>query len=394
MNHNQGVVKHVAIVGAGIGGLTLAIALLRKGFQVQVFEHHDQLAEIGAGITLWGNAMNALQSIGAADAVRRCAHRTVSGAIGLHDGRLLVTAQLDAMGQSDTSEQLWALHRAELQQALYARLPPGCVTFGSGFDGYESTSNGVRVHLNHHSPVDTDLLVGADGLHSPVRKQLFGAQAPRYAGYVCYRATSAMPQGWTGTSGEFWGLGDRFGVIEIPGRRLYWFAVVSQPRGSQVPSHYKLYLQERFGHYAFGVPGIINTTPEPDILYHELFDRPPLEKLSDGAVCLLGDAAHPTTPNLGQGAAMAMESAIVLARSLVESGSLTEALARYELTRLPRTAEITRKSRLLGEVAQLNNPILRLLRNWIVRLTPRASRLAQLRPLVEYDASTAPLLGI
>lgn len=391
MEHNRAVVNHVTIIGAGIGGLTLAKALLARGIRVAVFERHDQLAEIGAGITLWRNAMRALESIGAAESVKACAHPTQSGVVGLYDGKVLVDARFDELKHAEESERIWAIHRAELQRALYSALPSDCVTFGTGFERYESTGTGVRVHLTNHEPVETDLLVGADGLHSKVRQQLFGAHAPRYAGYACYRAVCRVPAQWRGTCGEFWGKGDRFGVVEIPNQRVYWFAVVSQPLGTKPSTPYKQHLCHRFGDYAFDVPSILAATPETDILYHELFDRPPLEKLSRGAVCLLGDAAHPTTPNLGQGAAMAIESAIILARSLVDSTSLAEAITLYELTRLPRTSTVTRRSRLVGAMAQLRNPVLRWLRDWLVRLTPRTSRLAQLRPLVEYDASKVAL---
>ncbi len=336
--------------------------------------------------------MRALASIQTADAVVRCAHPTVAGTLGLASGRLLVQADLDDLTLADNGERIWALHRAELQRALFAEVPATCVTFGAGFERYETTASGLRVYLSNGTTIDTDLLVGADGLHSRVRQQLFGHQPPRYAGYACYRAVCPIPPTWSGVCGEFWGNGDRFGVIELPDRRLYWFGVVSQKAGTLPASDYKQYLRQRFATYAYNVSDILDATLDHDILYHELFDRPPLTKLSSGAVCLLGDAAHPTTPNLGQGAAMAIESAVVLARSLVECASLDEALVRYEHTRLPRTAEVTRRSRLVGQVAQLRNPLLRWLRNWAVRLTPRASRIAQLRPLVEYDASTVPLL--
>lgn len=396
MDHNQAVIEAVTIVGAGIGGLTLAKALLRHGVRVSVFERCDGLAEVGAGITLWGNAMNALEHIGAGSAVRDCARLTASGALGLSDGRLLVNVgpqRADKAGPSpaEPTEQVWAMHRAALQHALYAQLPNDCVTFGAGFQSYETTERGVRVHFTNHPSIDTDLLVGADGLHSRVRQLMVGTQPPRYAGYACYRAVSPIPPGWAGQCGEFWGKGDRFGVVELPGRRLYWFAVVNQTQGSRPEAPFKPYLKQRFGGYAFDVAHVIEATPESAILYHELFDRDPLPSLSAGRVCLLGDAAHPTTPNLGQGAAMAIESAVILARALVESTTLDEALQRYDRTRLPRTSAVTRRSRLIGEMAQLQNPLLRWLRNTLVRLTPRSSRLAQLRPLVDYDAAHVPL---
>ena len=384
----------IAIVGAGLGGLTLGIALRRAGFEVRLFERAPALAEVGAGITLWSNALRALDSLDVGAAVRNVGRIAHGGVIALRDGRHLVdtTARdLDALGPV---AELRALHRAELQQALFEQLPAGLVQFDARCTGYRVSGGGATLTF-----VDTKgqefeqeawLAVGADGIHSAMRAELTGDET-RYAGYACWRGICHVPPGWGGVGGEIWGVGDRFGVVQLPGERLYWFAVATMPPNSKSAAP-KQELLDRFGGYAFDVPAIIEATHPDAIIFRDIIDRPPTPGWSDGSVTLLGDAAHATTPNLGQGAAMAIESAVVLTRALEASESLREALASYERTRWPRTSWVTKTSFSIGRWAHWEGSWARALRNTLFASLPRSTRLAQVRKLVSYDAARTPLL--
>jgi 2-polyprenyl-6-methoxyphenol hydroxylase-like FAD-dependent oxidoreductase len=201
-----------------------------------------------------------------------------------------------------------------------------------------------------------------------------------------------MPPGWSGPAGEIWGAGDRFGLVPIGESRLYWFAVVTAPpRLAFSPGEHKARLLERFARYAFGVQEIIAATPAEAILHNDIVDRPAADRWSAGRVTLLGDAAHPTTPNLGQGAAMAIESAVVLARALAAHDSLPAALAAYEATRRPRTSYVTAASWRMGRIAHWRHPALRVLRRALVAWTPASMQLRQITRLASYDASTCVL---
>lgn len=382
----------IIIAGAGIGGLTLALALTQRGIRCRVVERHPTLAEVGAGITLWSNALRVLDHLGAGDAVRRWGCPATAGSMGVANGRVLshmTQSQLQGMGVS-----MFAFHRAELQRALFELLPSESVTFGRGVEGFKDVGDVVQVQLTGGEVLTTPLLVGADGLRSRIRNQVVGDSPLRYAGYACYRAIAPIPVDWGGACGEFMGVGDRFGVVAIPGERLYWYAVIGQAEGAARPQDPKGELLRRFAGYAFDVPAIIQNTSAEDFIYHELFDRIPVTRWSKGRVVVLGDAAHPTTPNLGQGAAMAMESALVLARLLKEMPQDTVgALRRYERVRYPRTRTITETSRTVGKLAQLRNPVLRGLRNFMFARMPASVRKRQLQSLVNYDAGTCPLVG-
>lgn len=380
----------VVIAGAGIGGLTLALGLTRRGIACQVIERHPSLSEVGAGITLWSNALRVLDHLGVGDAIRRFGRAPSTGVLGLSDGTVLSHSEAQEFDVHGVS--LLAFHRAELQRALYDLLPEGTVRFGVGVDGYEDKADSVTVQLSTGERVAAALLVGADGLRSRIRRQLLGDTPLRYAGYACYRAVCSIPESWHGACGEFMGNGERFGVVEIPGQRLYWYAVMSQPEGTPKLESPKVALRERFGAWGFDVAAIIDATPPDSLLYHDLYDREPVRHWSKGRVTLLGDAAHPTTPNLGQGAAMAMESALVLARLLGEAPSdLSVALGRYERTRYERTRIVTATSRTVGRLAHVRNPVLRLLRNWIFAYMPARMRMDQIKSVVDYDAGKCVL---
>lgn len=380
----------VVIAGAGIGGLTLALGLTRRGIVCQVLERHPNLSEVGAGITLWSNALRVLDHLGAGDAIRRWGCAASTGVLGLSNGTVLSrteASELDVHGV-----KLLAFHRAELQRALFDQLPAGTVRFGVGVDGYEDTADGVTVQLSTGERISAALLVGADGLRSRIRRQLLGETPLRYAGYACYRAVCPIPRGWQGACGEFMGDGERLGVVEIPGNRLYWYVVMSQPEGTPKLEAPKAALRERFGAWSFDAAAIIDATPPESLIYHELYDREPVRHWSKGRVTLLGDAAHPTTPNLGQGAAMAMESALVLARLLGDQpGDVPAALGRYERTRYARTRTVTETSRTVGRLAHVRNPLLRLLRNWMFAYMPARVRMGQIKSVVDYDAGACTL---
>jgi 2-polyprenyl-6-methoxyphenol hydroxylase-like FAD-dependent oxidoreductase len=377
----------VVILGAGLGGLTLAIALRQAGLPSLVLERQPNLSELGAGITLWENAIKVLEHLGVLDEVLKVALPSSSGVIGTASGITLVRASL---GSAEAPlGRFIAAHRAELQAALYQALPDSVVRFAVSVQEFTVQDEQVHLTLTDGTQLVTPLLVGADGLRSRTRDQLFGPAPLRYAGYSAYRGVCKNPASRKGPSGEFFGRGDRFGVVAIPNDRLYWYAVVPGPEGTPRAPDAGAMLRKRFRDYSWGVPGILEATGEENILYHELFDRIPTGHFFSGPVALLGDAAHPTTPNMGQGAAMAMESALVLARALSVKKSVQEALATYQTLRAPRTARITKTSLQVGQVAQLSSPILAGLRNLAFRMMPEKVRLSQLEWVANYDAGRA-----
>jgi 2-polyprenyl-6-methoxyphenol hydroxylase-like FAD-dependent oxidoreductase len=235
--------------------------------------------------------------------------------------------------------------------------------------------------------------VGADGLRSRVRASLFGPARPRYAGYTAWRAVvehgeELLPRG---TGFESWGRGARFGCAHVGEGRVYWFATRNAREGERDgppggPSGPRAELLQRFGTWHSPIGDLIRAADEDAILRTDIYDREPLGgRWGRGRVTLLGDAAHPMTPDLGQGAAQALEDSVVLARCLQESGATAGALRRYERLRSARTAMVVRRSRRLGRVGQLENPLLCLLRNRVLAMTPPKAQLRQLEEVMGHE---------
>jgi 2-polyprenyl-6-methoxyphenol hydroxylase-like FAD-dependent oxidoreductase len=212
------------------------------------------------------------------------------------------------------------------------------------------------------------LLVGADGLCSRVRKQLLADGPPRYAGYTSWRGLVAADLDPSDEAVESWGRGSRFGIVPVGGGRVYWYATANAEPGADDQG--RAALAERFAGFHPPVPSLIEATLPASIVRTDIHDRPPARRWSHGPVTLLGDAAHPMTPNLGQGGCQAMEDAFVLAAALAEEATVAGALARYERERLRRANRIVSLSRRFGAVAQWRSALACAVRDLGARWTP------------------------
>ena len=363
---------NVAIVGGGIGGLTAALALQRRGIGVCVFEKAPAYEAAGAGIVMASNAMAVLQRLGVAGQLGEMTIPITRGEIRTAKGRLL--SVLDTGG---FSRRLGAptlpLHRADLQRVLLDALENDTVTTHKTCTGFEEDGGNVHLMFADGGRESADVLIGADGVRSVVREQLLGHGAPTYRGYVAWRgvAEGAADLVEPGLTQEAWGHGMRFGWAAIGRNRIYWFAVAGRadmPRPAESVS--KRALLDQFSHFYKPLPEFIEATAEADILLTPISDREPATQWGRGHVTLLGDAAHPMTPNMGQGGCQAVEDAAELARCLASGADVPRALREYERLRQPRTAAIVNASRGFGALAQWQNPIACALRNSLIRLSP------------------------
>jgi len=371
----------IAIAGAGIGGLTLAAALRRRGHDVAVLERAARLGAVGAGISVQANAMTALARIDLAAAV--AAEGTPIGEAAILDPRgrplgppLDLAALAAELGQASI-----AIHRARLHQVLHAAA--GEVTTGAEVTGFDD--RGDRVVVRHAAgEVEAELLVGADGLRSAVRAQLLGDEAPRYAGYTTWRGvTPAGAVEPPARATETWGRGLRFGVVPIGHGEVYWFAVETTAPGGR-DGDVAAELAARFGGWHAPIPEVLAGTPADRILRTDVHDRAPVATWWRGRVVLLGDAAHPMTPNYGQGACQAIEDAIVLDRCLADAADVAAALAAYQAARVERANQIVRGAGRLGRVGQWRGPVACAARNLLMRATPRRALQRTARRLLAF----------
>lgn len=366
-----GACNRVIVVGGGIGGLCTAIGLRQIGVDVVVYEQAEVLSPVGAGLTIWANAIKALRKLGLADAVIKAGSKIGRGQIRSADGRIL---SLSEPGELERlfGEPTVAIHRADLHEILLSALPADVVRPGAKCTGFEQEAEGVSVRFADGHTDRADLVVGADGIHSAIRRQLFPEVGLRYSGYTAWRGVVATgDEAALGVTSESWGCGSRFGIVRVDRERVYWFATANAAAGmSLTGAERKSFLRQRFRGWHHPVELLLESTPAGEILQNDIYDLKPMGRWGEGRVVLLGDAAHPTTPNMGQGACMAIESGLVLARCLSQEGDLPRALRRYETERMSRTAWITDQSWKIGRVGQLENPLACRVRDFLMRIAP------------------------
>lgn len=347
------------IIGAGIGGLATAVALRRAGVEVIVIERVGSIREVGAGLSLWSNAVKALRELGLETSVMASASVIERHMVRTPAGRPVAESDFGVISRMAGAPSI-CIHRAVLQKILLDALPPIAVRTGVRCTGFDDSS----AILESGERIEADVLVGADGISSVIRDGLHGAAVPRYAGYTCWRGI-CRDNGMLPDMSALLALGrgSQFGLWHCGAGQLYWFLTRNAPAGTTQGKSEALALCRD---WAAPVPEVIAGTPEDAILQNDIVDRPPLRWWGRGRVTLLGDAAHASTPNLGQGACQALEDAVVMARCLNGSMPVEAALREYERLRIPRTTAVVRESWQTGKVLQLDSPALEFLRNWFI----------------------------
>lgn len=376
--------KRALIIGGGIGGLAAAIALQQIGWQVRVFERAQKIEPVGAGITLWHNAIKAMESLGLGEVLLKHSVEGLHGGIVDRRGKML-TALEDARQFGIDGPLMIGLHRADLHTMLCEALQPGVLQTAARFERFSQDQNGVMAFFADGHVERGDLLIGADGLHSKVRAQLFGYQEPVYSGQAGWRAVvPASVINLTDPIGfEAWGRGDLFGMVPLSNNRIYWFAAVNRPLGSQDPPEgRKAELLNVFAGWVDPIERLIKGTPEEKILRNDIFDRDPINSWSRGRVVLLGDAAHPMCPNLGQGACQALEDVVVLAHELGHNAEIATALQAYERRRVGRANQIVLASRQMKNLTHIPYSWACYLRNQTMQILPKRIQTNQIKSVI------------
>jgi len=360
-------VRTAIIVGAGIGGLTAAHALERAGWQVNVYEQAPEIGPVGAGIGIAPNAVKALDHLGLGADLRERGMRQVGMEVRVRSGRRLAFLPGASIEQR-YGAPFYALHRAELHDLLAYRL--SAVTLHTGHHATHVTAEAGTVTFETSAgPVSAtaDLVVVADGVQSDLRAQLFpDYPGPDYAGYTVWRGL--VPAVSPPVLSETWGPGARFGIAVLDSQ-IYWFACENMTEHDK-PEHRLDLLAQRFRRWHEPIPQLIAATPEETLLRHDVYYlRAPLPAFVVGRVALLGDAAHAVTPDIGQGACLAIEDAVVLASTLDEHG-IDKGLRVYDAVRRPRTQSMARFSGRLATLLQTSNRVAIGIRDLITLATP------------------------
>ncbi len=243
------------VIGAGIGGLTAAIALEQRAIEVEIYERTAEVQAVGAGITLWANAIAVFKALGMRDALLNLGTYEGQGSVRSSTGAILTAAKMNDPNQHSVIDAT-IVHRAELHKLLCAQIHTP-IQLGSDFTHYEETPDGIIAHFANGTTAQGDVLIAADGIHSTVRKQISPQVRPVYSGYTAYRAVlpfdhARVAHGW----GESWGRGSRFGLAPLSQGRVYWFGTENTPKDQHLPTPEatKAHLQTLFARWHTPIP--------------------------------------------------------------------------------------------------------------------------------------------
>ena len=338
--------KQIAIIGAGIGGLTAALAVKQKGFNVTVYESAAEIKPVGAGIGIANNAMQIFKKLGI--------HKKIENAGVKVSSMYITNNKLQSLSIIDLNEFEVkygvcniSIHRAVLQNILAEEIGFENIKLSKRLLKIEQNES-VKLFFEDDSIENTDVVIAADGIKSIVRNLLFEPSQIRDAKQICWRGVSkiSLTKEYNNKAIEAWGKGKRFGFVQINNYDTYWYAVVNQSLVYQNENN----LQDLFKHFHTDVLSIIENTSHDTIIKNRIIDLKPIHKWYNKNVCLLGDAAHATTPNLGQGACQAIEDAYLLAELYKEDKLIEIVFKEYQKLRIKKAHAIVNSSWNIGKM--------------------------------------------
>lgn len=373
------------IIGGGIAGLTTAIALNKIGIETLIYEGAPSIQAIGAGLGLAANAIMGFDRLGIKDEVIARGRIIPSFAILDHKGKIITQADSIKISQKYGVDN-FTIHRAELHQLLLSKIDPRSIAINKRAIDFEQDGDVSKVFFDDNTIHESDFLIVADGIHSAIRKKLIPNSEPRYAGYTCWRAVIDNTKlNLNGTS-ESWGCGKRFGIVPLANNKIYWFACTNSSREEERFKKFKVSdLQEHFKDFHEPIPTILRETKNEDLIWGDILDLKPIHRFAFNNLVLMGDAAHATTPNMGQGACQAIEDAVVLAQEVKKEPNVKNAFKNFEKRRMKRTHYIVTTSQRIGKLAQWENGAAVAIRNFLLRNVPPSVNEKQLKVLYEVD---------
>ncbi|NLR93780.1 FAD-dependent monooxygenase [Flammeovirga agarivorans] len=362
----------IDIIGAGIGGLTTAIALEKKGFNVRVFEQAETLKPLGAGIILANNAMQVFEHLGLRKAIEKEGNPISSMKITHPNLSPLSKVDLTFFEKKHLVKNI-AIHRGQLQTILMNALERTEVYLHHKTKGIAPLENGYQITFENGKRIQSQLIIGADGIHSSIRTQLFPESKTRQAKQICWRGVTdfKLSTRYQHELNEAWSTSSRFGFVQIAENKVYWYALKSYNKDGIAPQFDDF--KKNLSNYHPIVKEIIGATSTDQINTAEIADLAPINQWYKENVCLIGDAAHATTPNMGQGACQAIEDAYVLSECM-EHFEANEAFQHFQQLRLSKAKKVVNTSWMIGKISHFSHPLLILLRNFMMKITASFNR--------------------
>lgn len=348
-----------------------------------VAEGAEEFRPAGAGITLAANAMKAYRYLGLDELITQAGNPLEYFEVLDRKGKTISSVQTNTLGDGTPTV---AIHRGTLHQVLLDSVKPACILNGFRAKAIEQHESRYRVSFDNGETISAEYVIAADGIRSIARNTVLPSSVLRYSGHTCWRGVAENDVALPLTKAtETWGTASRFGLVPIEGNKIYWFAVKNAPCGSErMKAYTREDIQRDFAHYHAPVEHIISQTPPDDIIHSDVYDLKPVSHFAFGNMVLIGDAAHATTPNMGQGACQAIEDAVILADCITRHSVIAEAFKDFEQLRMKRVHGIVNRSWTMGKVGQLQNNALAGMRNILLRSLPSSLMRRQLEEVSEF----------
>lgn len=369
--------KSIAIIGGGIAGLTLSLFLQNKDFYIEIYEKRESVAELGVSITLFPNALRVYKELGIYEEILKKGRALERAYLKSDNGRVLKQTH------QKTEIPVVCILRSDLHSILLNHLKSN-LNLNCELTFLKIVNNKVECTFSNRKQIEFDAVIGTDGLHSNIRKYVIDDEPPTYLGYTMWRGVCNNKFNIY-TGGETLGKGKRFGIVPLDNGKISWWAAQNEKNQKDSTNHLKAKLLNDFKDFHQPISDIINSTE--NIIVSPIYDRNIKKGWFRNNIVLLGDSAHPTSPNLGQGACTAIEGAYILAQSILSKGLNDEAYKQYEQYQFPRAEFIVNMSRRIGNSRQTENKIKLFLQKFFISCLPTSIGENLTNKVIDYDVT-------
>ncbi len=357
---------NISIIGAGIGGLALGNILKSHQFDFTIYESAPEIKPVGAGIMMAVNAMQIFDRLGLKEKIENAGNKVHGISITDEFLKPITKTSILALEKKYNSCNV-AIHRAELQKILAENIGYQYIKLNHSLSRIEKKQD-YSLHFENGTQTESKIIFGADGIHSKIRNQILKTGSIRDAGQKCWRGILEfdLPEELNHEAIEMWGKGKRFGFVKISEKKVYWYALVNKKENKQYMN-----LSDNFADFHRLVLDILEATLKENIILNDIIDLAPIPSWHSENLCLIGDAAHTTTPNMGQGACQAIEDAYVIGRLLESSRDFNAVFEKFQQIRREKVAYIVSTSWKIGKISQWEKG--NTLRNFLMRLIPEST---------------------
>lgn len=368
----------ISIIGAGIGGLTLGSILKQQNLDFTIYESAPEIKPVGAGIMMAVNAMQIFEKLGLKEKIENSGNNIHGISITDEKLKTISTTNVLALEKKFNSCNV-AIHRADLQNILADNLDFEKIKLNYSLKTIEKKEN-YHLHFENGNEIESKIVFGADGIHSKVRNQIIQTGKIRNAEQKCWRGltTFELPEKYLHHALEIWGKGKRFGFVKLSDNKVYWYALINQSNFTE-----NMNLSDIFSDFDPLVLQILESTKQENIILNDIIDLAPIRKWFAENLCLIGDAAHATTPNMGQGACQSIEDAYVLSKLLENDKNFNSVFEEFQKIRRKKVDYIVNTSWKIGQISQWEKA--NTLRNFVMRLIPESTNHKMIEKILQLE---------